>query len=757
MEKIKNVLLRIWKSIKSLFIYLFGFGKMKEKDRLKEEELISPAKQIFKKFIRNRLAIMGLSVFILIALFVGIGSAVQDFVPTQQESSQIAIQPGRNYLNIPSGLKKSGVKVVTDNQGNENYLIGTGVAFSVAVSNDNKIYVWGANVAKVKNIPAEVKAQAKDFVQLAVGSSHVMALTKDGALVGWGRNNFEQASTPVFDSALDSTFGLHKKAIEAYFDPAVRSTYAADFVSAIEDDPIVKVVAGYEYTSILTTDGHVYTWGSTKSTNLSLDAFSYNYLKPMIRVSNENEAIQWKYTGATTSAADSVWKDIVTFDKIISDYSLVEIEGNPIEIRLRTGFVQWKYALGDADSWVNLFTIDDLEDLFVTTSIVNVDAFDFNMVYTLADGSFDVVGLDGTQRAILPELRKPQTERGYEVTQIVLTKANGFALKANGDILAWGENNVDNKMNIIPNEVKNANIVQLTTGTHHVVAIDDAGNVYSWGSSNDLNQLNLPKNLKDSKFIVSQYFNSISVNSQGKVSIWGNSGYIFGTDLTGSDIYSRVLAGGGITLTSAAVAVVVSLVIGLLVGLVSGFYGGWVDNLLMRFGEIVSSFPFLPLAMTLAVFVQDSDSITENMRIYMIMGILGLLSWPGLARLVRGQILAEREKDFVMAAKALGIKEKHIITRHILPNVINVVIVSTTLSYAGTLLTEAGLSFLGFGVKLPNPSWGNLLTGAQRTEVLRSYWWMWIIPALFLITTALSINLVGDGLREAMDPKSNER
>jgi peptide/nickel transport system permease protein len=160
--------------------------------------------------------------------------------------------------------------------------------------------------------------------------------------------------------------------------------------------------------------------------------------------------------------------------------------------------------------------------------------------------------------------------------------------------------------------------------------------------------------------------------------------------------------------------------------------------------------------MTLAKIVQEAE-IDETYRVYMIMVVLGLLSWPGLARLVRGQILKEREQDFVLAAKALGIKEKHIITRHILPNVINVVIVSTTLSYAGALLTESGLSFLGFGVRYPKPSWGNMLTGTQSMTVLRYYWWAWIIPAIFIILTALSVNLVGDGLREAMDPKANER
>jgi peptide/nickel transport system permease protein len=141
----------------------------------------------------------------------------------------------------------------------------------------------------------------------------------------------------------------------------------------------------------------------------------------------------------------------------------------------------------------------------------------------------------------------------------------------------------------------------------------------------------------------------------------------------------------------------------------------------------------------------------------MIMVILGVLSWTGLARLIRGQILSERERDYVLAAKALGIKQKHIIWRHIFPAVISIVIVNMTLGYAGSLLTEAGLSFLGFGVQKPNPSWGNILTTAQDLDVIRIYWWRWILPGLAIITAALSINLIGDALRDAMDPKNAER
>ena len=151
------------------------------------------------------------------------------------------------------------------------------------------------------------------------------------------------------------------------------------------------------------------------------------------------------------------------------------------------------------------------------------------------------------------------------------------------------------------------------------------------------------------------------------------------------------------------------------------------------------------------------NQVSELGRISLIMVILGVLSWPGLARLVRAQILAEREKEFVTAARAMGIRQSSIIFRHILPNVITVVIVNTTLNFATCLLTESSLSFLGFGVVEPSPTWGNMLTGSQSSTVIGDFWWRWVFPAVALSLATISINLVGDGLRDAIDPKSNER
>jgi peptide/nickel transport system permease protein len=329
---------------------------------------------------------------------------------------------------------------------------------------------------------------------------------------------------------------------------------------------------------------------------------------------------------------------------------------------------------------------------------------------------------------------------------------NGFVVTTDNRIITWGDPN--SGINQIPEGLAGKEITSIDAGLKHIVALTKGGDVFAWGK-NDLKQLNVPGKAKDIRQIETDFFQNYAIRNDGKIISWGNKGFLFGTDTEGRSLALRLIQGGKVSMMVGAIAVLISTSIGTVVGLLSGFYGGIIDNILMRFGEIINAFPFLPLAITLSAFIGTNMSPSNKM--YLIMIILGVLSWPGLSRLIRGQILSEREKDFVTAAKALGIKEKHIIIRHILPSVINIIIVSTTLDYAGSLLTEAGLSFLGFGVQKPYPSWGNLLDDAKTMDSIEKYWWKWILPAMFIIVTALSINLVGDGLQEAMDPKANER
>lgn len=230
----------------------------------------------------------------------------------------------------------------------------------------------------------------------------------------------------------------------------------------------------------------------------------------------------------------------------------------------------------------------------------------------------------------------------------------------------------------------------------------------------------------------------------------------FGTDKLGRDYFNRVVTGGRVSLMVGAIATFISVTLGVIVGSISGYYGGKVDNLLMRFAEIVRSFPFLPLAITLSAAL--GAGYNAQQRIALIMVILGLLGWTGLARLLRGQILTIREQEFMIAAKAVGIKDRNQIMRHILPNVVSIIIVSATLGFAVNILIESGLSFLGFGVTDPDVSWGLLIKDGTNTSIIvKDRPWLWFFPGILILFTVLSVNFIGDGLRDAIDPKSNTR
>jgi peptide/nickel transport system permease protein len=221
--------------------------------------------------------------------------------------------------------------------------------------------------------------------------------------------------------------------------------------------------------------------------------------------------------------------------------------------------------------------------------------------------------------------------------------------------------------------------------------------------------------------------------------------YWLGTDELGRDVFARLLYGGRISLTVGFVAVSIYLAIGIFLGSLAGYYGGMVDNIIMRITDVIMVLPFLPLALTMAVVLKPS--------IYNTMIIIGLLSWTGICRLVRGEFLTLRKRDYVEAAIAEGAGDSRIIFRHILPNAMAPIVVSATLGVATAILGEAGLSFLGFGVQQPTPSWGNMLSAAISLKVLVLQPWLWIPPGLMIFIAVLAVNLLGDGLRDAMDPR----
>lgn len=226
--------------------------------------------------------------------------------------------------------------------------------------------------------------------------------------------------------------------------------------------------------------------------------------------------------------------------------------------------------------------------------------------------------------------------------------------------------------------------------------------------------------------------------------------HFFGTDDLGRDVFSRILHGGRVSLTVGCLATLVSLIIGTVIGGLAGYFGGVLDNVLMRLTDLFLSFPTLFVLILLSALLRETRMNFLRSGMLPVVFVISSLSWMGLARLVRASFLSLREKEFVESARAIGAGNLRIIARHILPNTLSPIIVNSTLILAYSIITESGLSYLGFGVQPPTPTWGNMLNRAQIYVYIAP--WLGIFPGLMIFLTVISINYIGDGLRDALDP-----
>ncbi|MEK5059977.1 peptide ABC transporter permease [Paenibacillus sp. FSL H7-0326] len=231
-----------------------------------------------------------------------------------------------------------------------------------------------------------------------------------------------------------------------------------------------------------------------------------------------------------------------------------------------------------------------------------------------------------------------------------------------------------------------------------------------------------------------------------------NTQHWLGTDKLGRDILLRIMLSGRISLLVGFVATFVAVVLGSVLGALAGFYRRFVDTIIMRVAEIFMAIPSLPLLIIMGAILSDLK-VHPDYRVYFLILIMGVMGWTTLSRMVRGQILSLREQEFMQATEALGLRDSRKIFRHLIPNTVPIIIVTSTLLVASMILSESALSYLGLGVVPPTPSWGNMISDANSLIEFRKRPWVWIPPGVCILVTVIGINLIGDGLRDALDPK----
>ncbi len=623
-------------------MFMGASKELTQEEMLFVEKIESPTIMAVKAFFRRKLAVCALVVLISMFLFVFIGPFFFPMNLTYTDPLQANMGPNNTLMKVPSEL-----------DGNIKEINGFS-DFTVGVSKDNTFYLWGSTKNNLTGVDYSIlpnEIQPGKVAHAAAGSDHIIAITTDGKVVGWGNRNNGQ-------------YGELRNPADPY-------TQMPDEIlnGTINPDDVRQLICGYQVTALVMNDGTMYIWG------------------------NDNAML-----------------------------SLPELKKNE------------QFASGiDEIAFSNYYAIVLFEDGTVTGG----NTLSFMMTANS--------NKDGAIKNLKSYLN------GRKVLDIAATN-NCYALVMDdGSLVTFGSAEYGELD--IPTETTNEKIVSVVAGTRHFVALGESGTVYTWGH-NDGGQCDVAGSTTDLVFTGAKQ--TYLVNTEGDLTeSSGFKGYVMGTDNMGRDILTRIVHGGKMTMTIGAVAVIVSTLIAIIVGCISGYFGGWVDMLLMRITEICSSIPFLPFAMMLSYIIRTM-SIPETVRIFIIMIMLGILSWTGLARMIRAQVLAEREKEFVVAAQSMGVKERVIAFKHILPNVMSVILVSVTLDFAGCMLTESSLSYLGFGVQQPQPTWGNMLNGANNSLVIQNYWWQWVFPAMFLAIATISINIIGDTLRDVLDPKSSQ-
>ena len=648
-------------------------------DDVSRVKVLSPGRQVFKRFIRNRLAVFGSVVLIFMFAFSFLG-------PLFYAHGQTEIFYKYNNQNVNYALAK-------ENSAYNGYVVNDSVEL------DSKVVT-----AMNSNIKSMIE-EGKDYL-LVEGETGNFEINRLG-------DEIYTLSGREMDEIC--AVGTSTVTIGTYDSVGKKLKFSGEEIEGLED--AAKACKGKSGEFKFGGETYSYKKGSGKSYTITKTSDGINYAEG---------SLGEEFEAAMLAAIESEAKAF-SFEGV--NYTI-----------LNKGEAHHVYTSGDPSMAMvyTRFTLDTYE-----TGLKVSDEFRVNALLAAYDsGKFSYEG------------QKYTIKSNDDVLEIFDAQGNEFAEFSTISIRRYsGEDSMDydlkKTLNTVIEEMQEKDLK--TAELTYRLPMQDKNGVYTYDEQGNLQY-------EDGDLTISQRdTGSYVINCQQTIYVIDKfaapSGtHVLGTDGDGFDVLARIMYGGRISLMVGFVVVFLEILLGVIMGGLAGYYGGWVDNLIMRLVDIFYCIPSMPIILILGA-AMDQQRVEPGKRLIYLMLILGILGWAGIARLVRGQILSLREQEFMTATEACGISVKSRIFKHLIPNVIPQLIVNCTMGLGSVIITEATLSFLGLGVKFPFASWGNIINDVNNTHVLTTYWFIWIPAGLLLLLTVLAFNLVGDGLRDAFDPK----
>ena len=652
-------------------------------DDLSRVKVLSPGRQVFKRFIRNRLAVFGSVMLILMFLFSFIGPL---FYPYGQKQIFYKYEP----RDVDYGMVK-------ENTAYNGYDLGGDAAVERAVNNKMNSIIKGM-LASGSDV---------DYIVGEAGGYRVEKLADDVYLTS--ASGAEEVCSYGSGTAEVGTYSMVGKKIE----------YARDPVEGLEE-AVQAAIANDAKGGTFDLDGVTYTYERGKAKSYAITA-SFEGLQytgaPM------DEGFEAALDAAATDGANG-------FDYDGASYALV-----------KSGQSQMVYRLAE------LTPAKVYSRLVVSTYEVGQNVSDEMTVQTLLataeGGGYEA---DGRQWSVAQKdaewiVTDDSGNEFMELTPFSVRRYNG------DDTMEYGLKKAltEVAMEMAASDAKTGTLtyaLPMQTDTGEYVR-DEDGNISYQDTEMTLNRRQTGEFVVNCQQVI--YVINMFDAPSGQ--------HLLGTDGDGFDVLARIMYGGRVSLMVGFVVVFLETFLGVIMGGISGYYGGWVDMLIMRLVDIFYCLPSLPIMIILGAMM-DAMRMDTYIRLLIMMAALGIMGWAGVARLVRGQILSLREQEFMVATEATGIRVKDRIFHHLVPNIMPQLIVQATMGMGGVILTESTLSFLGLGVKHPLATWGTIINSVSSASAMQHYAFIWIPVGLLICLTVIAFNFVGDGLRDAYDPKA---